>query len=415
MTMTRAPGGAPAGRSADPDHGNSGPGVAGFSVRLTTGGYLLMVAALLVSGLSLPVAAPGWPAAAYLAAAASVALLFLVSVILHELAHAIAARRYGIRAGHITIGFLGGATHGRYDLPGPRGQWRIAAAGPAASLVMAGICAAAAFGLATVGAGRLAVLAVTAAAWLNVLLGVFSGLPGVGPDGGRIVRALTWARTGDPARSGLVAARTGQITGAVLAAVGLGGALLGHPAGLWAGLVGVLAVMASRAESRQLRTAAALSGLRVRDIAPPPGSPDAVPQAWQTVQAFLDGEGDGLRPGLADVPAAVPIRDFDGRPAGILTLSQLAAVPPDRRDSVRLSEVATPLAQVVTTGPDEPLPHLLDRLRMRPAIPAALHTAGHALVLSADGSAAGVLTPADFARASQLGALRMGRGKRAGQ
>jgi Zn-dependent protease len=176
MTMTRAPGGAPAGHSPDPDHGDSGPGVAGF-----------------------------------------------------KLAHAIAARRYRIRVGQITIGFLGGATHGRYDLPGPRAQWRIAAAGPAASLVMAGICAAAAFGLTTVGTGRLAVLAVTTAAWLNVLPGVFSGLPGAGPDGGRIVRALTWARPGDPARSGPVAATTGQITGAVLAAAGLGAAPLGHP------------------------------------------------------------------------------------------------------------------------------------------------------------------------------------------
>jgi Zn-dependent protease len=415
MTMTRTPDGTSAGHGTDPGNGTRGPSIAGFSVRLTTGGYVLMVAALLVSGLSLPVATPGWPPAAYLAAAAAVALLFLVSMVLHELAHAVAARRHGIRVSQITVGFLGGTTHGRYDLPGPRAQWRVAAAGPAASLALAGLCAAAAAGLSALAVGRLTVLALTTAAWLNVLLGVFSGLPGAGPDGGRIVRALTWARTGDPARAGLVAARAGQITGAVVAAAGLGALLLGHPAGLWIGLIGVLAITASRAEARKLLTEAALSGLRVRDIVPRQGPAAAVPQAWQTVQAFLDGESDGPQPELAGAPSAVPIRDFDGRPAGILTLSQLAAVPPDRRDTVRLSEVATPLAQVVTTSLDEPMQHLLGRLSVRPASPAALHTAGHALVLHADGSTVGVLTPADFARASQLGALRTDRGKAAGR
>lgn len=410
MTTTRTPGDAPARQGPDPGHRASGRGFAGFSFRLTTGGYVLTVLALLVSGLSLPVSVPGWPAAAYLVAAAGIALIFLVSVTIHELAHALAARHYEVRVSQLTIGFFGGTTHGNYDLPGPRAQWRVAAAGPAASLILAGISVAAAAALSAAGAGQLAVLAFTTAAWLNALLGVFSGLPGAGPDGGRIVRALTWARTGDPVRSDLVAARTGQITGAVLAAAGLGAVVLGYPVGLWAALIGILALTSSRTQARQLRTTAALSGLCVRDIAPPPQAPATVPQAWQTVQAFLDGEGgDGSPPSLAGAATAVPIRDFDGRPAGILTLSQLAAVPAERRDVVRLSDVATPLAHVVTATADEPLPHLLGRLRVRPAIPAALHTAGHVLVLGPDGAAVGVLTPADFARASQLGALRQGR------
>ena len=62
----------------------------------------------------------------------------------------------------------------------------------------------------------------------------------------------------------------------------------------------------------------------------------------------------------------------------------------------RLSQVATPVAHVVTTTPDEPLDQLRARLYVRPAVPAALHTAGHALVLTEDGALAGVLTPADF-------------------
>jgi hypothetical protein len=64
---------------------------------------------------------------------------------------------------------------------------------------------------------------------------------------------------------------------------------------------------------------------------------------------------------------------------------------------------------VVTTTPDEPLGQLLSRLAIRPAIPAALHTAGHALVLTEDGAPAGVLTPDDFRWASQHGWLVRGR------
>ena len=107
--------------------------------------------------------------------------------------------------------------------------------------------------------------------------------------------------------------------------------------------------------------------------------------------------------------SAFPLRDFEGHAAGLLTLSQLALVPAGQRDRLRLTDVATPVADVVTTTPDEPLGQLLARLSIRPAIPAALHTAGHALVLTEDGTPAGVLTPEDFRRASQAGWLVRGR------
>jgi hypothetical protein len=183
--------------------------------------------------------------------------------------------------------------------------------------------------------------------------------------------------------------------------------------GIWIGLLGLIMVSASRAEARQTLTTAALSGLRVGDILPHRQPPAPTAQAWQTVQAFLDGDdppgSGGLAGPGAGIATAFPLRDFDGGPAGLLTLSQLAAVPADHRDAVRLSQVATPLAYVVMTTPDEPLNDLTARLSVRPGVPAALHTAGHALVLDADGAVAGVLTPADFVRATQLGALHLGQ------
>src|SRR5262249_16376139 len=217
---------------------------------------------------------------------------------------------------------------------------------------------------------------------------------------------------GDPVRARLAAARAGRVTGAALAAAGLVALALGYIGGLGMGLVGFLMIAPSGAEARQVLLTAALAGLRVRDILPP--SPVAAIHSWQTVRAFLDGEGPGaVRAGLAGSAAtAFPLRGFDGGLAGGPTLGQPAAPAAGRRETGGLCEVATPIAHVVTTTPDEPLSGLLARMAVRPAIPAALHTVGYALVLGDDGALAGVLTPAHIARASHVGALyRSGRAR----
>jgi Zn-dependent protease len=417
--MTHLPGAAPTdgfpGAGSPQGSGNRKGGlrIAGVTIRLTVGGYLLAILAAAAGALTLPAAAPGLSVGAYLAATAGLVALVLASVAGHELAHAIVARRHGASVTEVFVGFFGGISHGRHDLATARAAGRAAAAGPAASLLVTGISTGAALGLSALGAGSLPVTVFAALAWINGFLVVFNLLPGAGLDGGRIVRAVAWARSGDPARAGLAAARFGQVTGAVLAAAGLAAIALGHLTGIWIGLLGLIMVSASRAEARQTLTTAALSGLRVGDILPHLRPPVLTAQPWQTVQAFLDGDdpagSGGLAGPAAGIATAFPLHDFDGGPAGLLTLTQLAAVPADHRDAVRLSQVATPLAYVVLTTPDEPLNDLIARMSVRPGVPAALHTAGHALVLDADGAVAGVLTPADFARATQLGALHLGQ------
>ncbi|HEX3492530.1 MAG TPA: hypothetical protein VHU92_24510 [Streptosporangiaceae bacterium] len=116
------------------------------------------------------------------------------------------------------------------------------------------------------GIDRLPVLILGYAALANAALGVLSLLPGTGPDGGRIVRALTWARTGNPAKADLVAARAGQVTGVALVAAGLIlFAAPGYLAGLWLALIGLLASGASRARARRsLVTTAQLGAPRPR-------------------------------------------------------------------------------------------------------------------------------------------------------
>ena len=433
MTMTRPPAGppmgtpagpparqpgdpGPAGSSADP-RGQGGFRIAGIPVNFTPGAALLGVLAAGFGALTLPELDPGRSVAGYLAAAAGVVIVLLGSMVAHELAHSIMARRYGLRV-PATVGFFGGLRHGRayrpgsaseLELPSPRAQWRVAAAGPLTSLVLCVLAAAAAVTLSTLGAGLLPVAVAAAAAWINGLLAVANLVPGAGLDGGRIVRALAWARSGDPIRAGLIAARFGQVSGAILTAAGVTALALGHLTGLWLGLLGLLMVGASRAEASQVRTSAALAGVRVRDILLPDGGLAPTARGWQMVGAFLEDEGGE---GPAHTAAtAYPVRDFDGQLSGLVTLTQLLSVPADRRDVTRLSQVATPAAYLAFTTLDEPLTVLRARLigdggQRRRAGPAALHTAGYALVLGPSGELAGLLTPADFARAAQFGVLR---------
>ena len=416
VSITRSPDstrGGP-GAGSGPGRPRGGLRLAGFAVRLTIGAQLLAMLTVLAGALVLPDVAPGLPAVAYLAATATLVIGFLASLIAHELAHAVVARRYGATAEEIRIGFFGGAAHGRHEYATPRGLWRAAAAGPASSLILAAASAGITLGLTALGAGRLPAAVFAAFAWINIVLAVLNLLPGAGLDGGRLIQALAWARSGDRARAAITAARAGQAAGVLLLAGGVTALALGYLDGIWAGLIGLVMISTARAQAREVQAITALAGLYVRDVlARSTSAAEAIP-GWHTVQSFLDDQAGSPPAGGAGAPlgvigaSAFPLRDFDGHAAGLLTLSQLALVPAGQHDRLRLMDIATPVADVVTTTPDEPLGQLLARLSIRPAIPATLHTAGHALVLTEDGTPAGVLTPEDFRRASQAGWLVRG-------
>ena len=248
------------------------------------------------SALTLPALDPGRSVVGYLAAATGVVIVLLGSMVAHELAHSIVARRYGLRCrppsassgGCGTAGRTGPDRPGSRNCPAPGLRARSPRPGPLISLLLGLFGAGAAVALSVLGAGLLPVAVAAAAAWINGLLAVANLVPGAGLDGGRIVRALAWARSGDPTRAGLIAARFGQVSGAILIAAGVTALALGHLTGLWFGLMGLLMVAASRAEASQVRTSAALSGIRVRDILPPDGGLAPTARGWQTVQAFLD-------------------------------------------------------------------------------------------------------------------------------
>jgi Zn-dependent protease len=349
---------------------------------------VLLIAALFawsLAGSILPGLAPGLVPSTYWLAAVVATGLFLGSLLAHEVGHALVARRAGLRVRGITLWLLGGVAQLEDEPASPRDDLRVAIVGPAISLALAVGFGVAAAGLAVLGAPALAVAALGWLAVVNVALALFNLIPAAPLDGGRVLRALLWRRHGNRARAAVTAATAGQVTGGILIGYGLLGVLTGWGFGtLWTVLIGWFLVAAARQEREQTVVRHGLAGLRVGDVMTPTS---VLAPAWFTVDALLRDQATAWRP--TGAPTALPLRSFDGQPAGVVTIAALESVPPSQRHLVRAGDVAVPAWAVAVARPDEPVSGLLGRLRGGSGI----------AVVVAGGELVGVVTQAEVARA----------------
>jgi Zn-dependent protease len=263
---------------------------------------------------------------AYLTTVVSVLVLF-ASIIVHELGHAVAARRRGVGVERIDLYLFGGLTLMNREPETPSEDFTIAVAGPLATAVMIVVFIAADFAL--VGSHRLLdaielqsnihiTPALLALSWLipvNVLLLAFNLLPAFPLDGGRIVRAAVWRLTGERRRGTIAAARLGQVLALALGAFGLY-LLIG--AGSFSGLymAGLAWILYSEARAAIARSALEerVDGVRVRDIMD--SEPVTIPSDLSASQALEDYFLRYRWPWFAVV-------ESDGRFAGIATESEI--------------------------------------------------------------------------------------------
>lgn len=175
--------------------------IGGIPVELNVG--VLVIVVVICLGLAfgrLPVAAPGLSVWAYLAAGAVAAVLFVASLLAHELAHALVAGRSGMAVDGITLWLFGGVARLRGQARTPGREFTVAVVGPATSVALGGI-----FGAATVGLYLAGVHLPTAVAGylavVNLALTVFNLVPTAPLDGGRVLRALVWRISGDRFRA----------------------------------------------------------------------------------------------------------------------------------------------------------------------------------------------------------------------
>ncbi|HTZ42820.1 MAG TPA: site-2 protease family protein [Jatrophihabitans sp.] len=369
---TRTAGPGQAGPPAPPDRNPLGRGfplgrfrgvtlAAHWSVLIT----VALIAVLLATG-SLPQAAPGYPRPVYWLAAVAVSIAFLASLAAHELAHAVLARHYGLPVRRITFWLLGGFTELTEEARTARAEALIAGVGPAVSLLLGLLGGALALLAAVAGGPALLVAALGWLAGTNLLLGLFNLLPGAPLDGGRLLSAVLWWRSGNRATATRTAGSVGSVLGLVLAGLGFLELLAGYYTGLWLVLVGMF-LRANAGAQAGLVAPADLAGLRADQAMRPV---TVLAPSWWTVAEFVERSSPG-----GFVQAVLPLVDPDGSPTGLIGWAQLGRVPAGARASTRLSELDRRRQPPLVVPADALVADLAEQLASRP-MPAVVVAGG---------------------------------------
>jgi Zn-dependent protease len=354
--------------------------VAGVDVLV--GSSWVLVAALLsvMFGGYVDQVAPGLGGWKYLAGLSMAVLLYL-SVLLHEMSHALMAKRYGMPVRSITLHFLGGVTEieGEPDTPGR--EFGVSVVGPLTSLAVG----AGALLLLQVTPGGLLAGAVGGLAGANLLVGVLNLVPGLPLDGGSVLRAVVWKVTGSPHRGTVVAGWGGRVTAVVAltwpywkpSVMGVAPDLFDYVLAvvvgifLWKGASGAIV----SARLRQRLPALQARALARRTVAVPHDLPLA----------------EAVRRAQHEEAGSIVALDPAGRPSAVVNEAALLATPEERRPWLPVSAVARGMEPGLMLPADISGERLIRAMQHAPATEYVL--------VEPDGSVYGVLTTEDVDRA----------------
>ncbi len=326
------------------------------------------------------------------------AFAFFLSILLHELGHALAARRVGIQISGIDLWFFGGVAKLSRDTRTPGEEFKVAAAGPAVTALIVLVCVGTALALSRTGEfydsaqldGMSTSPGVALLAWLatvNVILLAFNLVPAFPLDGGRIARAVAWRITGDKRRSTRISARLGQGFSYLLIGGGLFLALTSDPFnGVWFMVLGWFLGQAAGSALSSSDIQERIEGVTAADLMDP--EPLTLPAATTAADA-------GRTYAAGDWPW-LPVVDSGGRFLGILAREQVAAADGGRAVGELLDPGAAAADGVADTTSLEAL------LRSEP-----LARLGAVMVVDGAGRLRGVVTVEQVHRA--LAAAAPGR------
>jgi Zn-dependent protease/CBS domain-containing protein len=302
--------------------------------------------------------------------ASSASLLFFASVLAHELAHSLVARAQGVPVRSITLFLLGGVASLQREPPTPKVELTTAIAGPLASLALGGGLLLVSRAIFPTPISRLSAMAPlqTLLIWLgsiNLLLAVFNMIPGFPLDGGRVLRAILWGISKSLVKATRWAAAIGQTIGWMM--IVLGAALLfgvnlpllgsGAISGLWLVFIGWFLNTASAQSYQHVALQNSLSGISVARLMR--RDPPSVEPAC-TITCLVDNYA--IRSDEQDFP----VLDHNFL-VGIVTLDDVHRVPRDQWPRVRVDEIMTPQAELVTISPQEDASEAMNKLIQRDA------------------------------------------------
>lgn len=344
-----------------------------FGVEIRVDWSLAIIFALITYNLGAGVFAtwhPLWSPTLVWSMALGAAVLFFASVLVHELSHALVGRAQGIVVRRITLFMFGGMAHMENRPETPKAEFWMAIVGPITSVTI-GVVSVLAGSLLGADVAELASTDPQAAMaslspgatlllWLgpiNIVLGVFNMIPGFPLDGGRVLRAALWWLTGDQVRATRWATLGGQAFAWSLMALGVMNLLSGATGnGIWLLLIGWFINGAARSSFDELVLHRALEKVPVSQIMN--RRADVVPPEV-SVETFVTDHVLGSDQHL------YPVVDAGGHLQGVVTLTDLRALPRDRWTLTAVHQIMTPLDEVVSVAPlataDEAIDHLAQR------------------------------------------------------
>lgn len=336
--------------------------VLGFEIRVHLSWVLILALVAVVTVGQLELAAPDAEPVLRWVVGAAIAAAFFASVLAHELGHGLVARRRGLPTGPITLFFFGGSTAFDHDAERPADEAAVAVAGPLVSIAIGVVLALAALLAGGVRDELLqgAAAAALTLAVLNLLLGGVNLVPGFPLDGGRILRAVVWARTGDRRRGTRIAATTGRAIGWLLIGAGLAVVLAGDPAnGILLGLSGWFLGNAARAIVRQQAVEEILRSVTIEEAM----ERDVPTVASQlTLDTFADQLFGESAAGPDGGPSVVPVVRDDAV-VGVIGPAQLKTVGRSSWTTTRAEQLMIDAADVPVLDPADSVWSGLDRLR----------------------------------------------------
>ncbi len=331
--------------------------------------------------------APDWNQGIIWAAAIITAILFFVTLLLHELAHSLVAKANGLRVSAITLFALGGVSQIESESPSAKTEFWIAIVGPLTSAVLGLIFLLLARAIGAPSGHQATSPVAAVCQWLgyiNLGLAAFNMVPGYPLDGGRVLRAILWWISGSADRATRWAALTGQAIAFLLIAFGLGRFFLGENfGGLWLAFIGWFLLDAARSSSVQLNLTTSLRGRRVADV---------MESNCTTVPGYLN-----LRDFIDEYVLHSGSRCFvvtnNHQTVGIITPEQVRDVPRENWEQTSVQSVMQPLASVRSVPPDMPASEALE-LMAREKLPQ--------LTVVAGGKLLGLFSPTQVLRFLQI-------------
>jgi Zn-dependent protease/predicted transcriptional regulator len=359
-------------------------------ITIETNWSVAVIFALIAVGLGtlqFPSANPRQGALTYALASIITTIVFFASLLAHELAHSFMARRYQLKVTSITLFIFGGISQLDGEVPSPSAEVAIAGVGPLTSLVLGGAFAGGAVWLSGTSPARASLpgVVLTGLAYLgvtNLVLAVFNIIPAAPLDGGWLLRALVWWRTGDRVRASVLASRVGQVLGWVFIAGGLYAFFATESfSWVWIALIGWFVTCGATAQARQAVVTGELRGIRVSEVMTP--QPVSVPGST-SISSLLDEYIFRLRHQSFPVTG-----DNHDVVTGLVTFNRIKEVPASQRTRTAVADVACTLGDVARASPDESVADLIPRLTACPE---------HRALVFRDGHLVGIVSPSDITR-----------------